>query len=40
LSHGLLYRSHQLSLHGPARAALLWLTKRINALVKPKSRIS
>lgn len=40
LSHALLYRSHQLSLHGPSRAALLWLAERINALVNPKIRIS
>jgi NADH dehydrogenase len=35
-----LYRRHQLSLHGPYRAALLWLADRINALVQPKIRIS
>lgn len=40
LSHALLYRRHQLSLHGPSRAALLWLAERINALVNPKIRIS
>jgi NADH dehydrogenase len=40
LSHALLYRSHQLSLHGPGRAALLWLADQINALVQPKIRIS
>jgi NADH dehydrogenase len=40
LSHALLYRRHQLSLHGPFRAALLWLAQRINALVQPKIRIS
>jgi NADH:ubiquinone reductase (H+-translocating) len=40
LSHAVLYRQHQLSLHGPARAALLWLAERINALVQPSIRIS
>ena len=40
LSHALLYRRHQLSLHGPGRAALLWLAERINALVQPSVRIS
>jgi NADH:ubiquinone reductase (H+-translocating) len=40
LSHAVLYRRHQLSLHGPGRAALLWLAERINALVKPDIRIS
>jgi NADH dehydrogenase len=40
LSHALLYRRHQLSLHGPWRAMLLWLAERINALVQPKIRIS
>jgi NADH:ubiquinone reductase (H+-translocating) len=40
LSHAVLYRRHQLSLHGPARAALLWLAERINALVQPPIRIS
>jgi NADH dehydrogenase len=40
LSHAVLYRRHQLSLHGPAGAALLWLAERINALVQPSIRIS
>lgn len=40
LSHAVLYRRHQLSLHGPYRAALLWLAERINALVQPRIRIS
>ena len=40
LSHAVLYRQHQLSLHGPFRAALLWLAERINALVQPRIRIS
>src|SRR5262249_5715559 len=40
LSHAMLYRSHQLSLHGPGRAALLWMAGGINALVEPDIRIS
>jgi NADH:ubiquinone reductase (H+-translocating) len=40
LSLALLYRRHQLSLHGPYRAALLWLAGLINALVQPTIRIS
>jgi NADH dehydrogenase len=40
LSHAVLYRRHQLSLHGPYRAGLLWLAERINALVRPRVRIS
>jgi NADH:ubiquinone reductase (H+-translocating) len=40
LSHAVLYRRHQLSLHGPGRAALLWLAEGINALVQPKIRLS
>ena len=40
LSHVVLYRRHQLSLHGPSRAALLWLAERLNALVQPPIRIS
>jgi NADH:ubiquinone reductase (H+-translocating) len=40
LSHAVLYRRHQLSLHGPGGAALLWLAERINALVQPDIRIS
>jgi NADH dehydrogenase len=40
LSHAVLYRRHQLSLHGPYRAALLWLADWINALVQPAIRIS
>jgi hypothetical protein len=40
LSHALLYRRHQLSLHGPGRAALLWLAESINALVQPSIRMS
>jgi len=40
LSHALLYRRHQVALHGPARAALLWLAEGINALVQPKIRLT
>jgi NADH dehydrogenase len=40
VSHAVLYRQHQLSLHGPYRAALLWLAEGINALVQPKIRLS
>ena len=40
LSHAVLYRRHQLSLHGPYRAALLWLAELINALVQPSIRIT
>jgi NADH dehydrogenase len=40
LSHAVLYRRHQLSLHGPGRAAPLWWAERINALVQPDIRIS
>ena len=40
LSHALLYRRHQLALHGTARAALLWAAERINALVQPKIRLT
>ena len=40
LSHAMLYRSHQLSLHGPGRATLIWMADGINALVEPDIRIS
>jgi len=40
LSHAVLYRRHQLTLHGAGRAALLWLAERFNALVQPRIRIS
>ena len=40
LNHALLYRRHQLSLHGPLRALLLWMAERINAMVRPRIRIS
>lgn len=39
-SHIVLYRRHQLSVHGPFRAMVLWLAERINALVQPSIRIS
>jgi NADH dehydrogenase len=35
LSHAVLYRRHQLSLHGPRLASMLWLAERINALAQP-----
>jgi NADH dehydrogenase len=40
LNHALLYRRHQVSLHGPLRALLLWMAECINAMVRPKIRIS
>jgi NADH dehydrogenase len=40
MSHAMLYRRHQLALHGPFRAGLLWLAERINALVQPTIRVS
>ena len=40
LSHALLYRRYQLVLHGTARAVLLWVAERINALVQPKIRMT
>jgi NADH:ubiquinone reductase (H+-translocating) len=40
LGHAVLYRRHQLSLHGPYRAALMWLAERLNALVQPSVRLS
>jgi NADH:ubiquinone reductase (H+-translocating) len=40
VSHALLYRRHQLALHGAARAALLWVAERMNAFVQPKIRIT
>lgn len=39
-SHAALYRRHQLALHGPARALLLWLAERANARVQPSIRVS
>ena len=40
LNHALLYRRHQLSLHGPLRALLLWMAESINAMVRPRIRIT
>lgn len=40
ISHAFLYRRHQVSIHGPGRAALFWLAERINALVQPRIRIT
>jgi NADH dehydrogenase len=40
LNHALLYRRHQLSLHGPLRAVLLWIAESINGKVRPRIRIS
>ena len=40
MSHAVLYRRHQLSLHGPTHAGLLWLADRVNALVQPKIRMN
>lgn len=40
LSHLYLYRRHQIELHGFLKAGLRWVAERINALVKPKIRMS
>lgn len=40
LSHAALYRRHQLALHGPAHAGLLWMAERLNALTQPSIRIT
>lgn len=40
LSHAWLYRQHQVSLHGVSRAALLWVADRLNAMVRPRIRLS
>lgn len=40
LSHAALYRRHQLALHGPSQAALLWMAERLNALTQPSIRIT
>ena len=40
MSHVFLYRHHQITLHGPVRAVVIWLAERINALVQPRIRIS
>lgn len=39
LSHVMLYRSHQVKLHGFWRGGLLWLVDRINAHVRPPIRL-
>ncbi|MDG5487769.1 FAD-dependent oxidoreductase [Sphingomonas sp. BGYR3] len=39
-SHAVLYRRHQLTLHGLMRALLLWLADRINATAQPPIRLS
>ncbi len=39
LGHALLYRSHQVRLHGFWRGSLLWLVDRINARVRPSIRL-
>lgn len=39
LSHAMLYRLHQVELHGLRRAALLWLSGAIAATVRPSIRI-
>lgn len=40
LSHVLLYRRHQIQLHGLARSTLLWGAERLNGLVQPRIRLS
>lgn len=40
LSHTLLYRRHQIALHGVPRATLMWLAERLNGLLKPRIRLS
>jgi NADH:ubiquinone reductase (H+-translocating) len=40
LSHALLYRRHQIQLHGLARSILLWGAERLNGLVGPRIRLS
>jgi NADH:ubiquinone reductase (H+-translocating) len=39
LGHTMLYRSHQVRLHGFWRGSLLWLVDRINARVRPTIRL-
>ncbi|WP_145646288.1 FAD-dependent oxidoreductase [Rhizobium sp. SG570] len=39
LSHSLLYRSHQSSLHGFYRGGLLWLVDRLSARLRPSIRL-
>lgn len=40
LSHALLYRRHQIELHGPTRSILLWGAERLGGLVQPRIRLS
>ena len=40
LSHAMLYRQHQLVLHGCSKALLLWAAERFNGLVQPNIRLS
>lgn len=40
LSHVLLYRRHQLGLHGPWHTFVMWLAERLNRRVKPRIRLS
>lgn len=39
-SHAMLYRRHQLALHGFRKATLLWLAERMNGCVQPKIRLN
>lgn len=38
-SHNMLYRSHQVALHGFWRGTLLWLVDKINARIRPSVRL-
>ncbi|MEF7616632.1 NAD(P)/FAD-dependent oxidoreductase [Aquincola sp. MAHUQ-54] len=40
MSHVLLYRQHQIGLHGVLRAAAMWAAERLNGWVRPKIRLS
>ncbi|RUL78823.1 NAD(P)/FAD-dependent oxidoreductase [Dyella choica] len=40
LSHVMLYRRHQLALHGLGRATLLWMAEQINRLAQPGIRLA
>ncbi|HIH2744780.1 TPA: NAD(P)/FAD-dependent oxidoreductase [Burkholderia lata] len=40
MSHAMLYRRHQLALHGFRKATLLWLAERLNGCVQPKIRLN
>ena len=39
-SHAMLYRRHQLVLHGFLKSTLLWAAEHLNAFVRPKIRLS